>query len=57
MPGYNVIDLLRLELKFLELSLFRAPIPGPPLLIFADSLAPKATQLVPAREAPHDNSG
>lgn len=52
MPGYKVIDLLRLELKFLELGLYRAPIPGPPLLIFAYSPVPKATQLVPAREAP-----
>jgi hypothetical protein len=39
MPGYNVIDLLRLELKFLEMGLYRAPTPGPPLLIFADSPA------------------
>ena len=52
MPGYNVIDLLRLDLKFPELGLYRAPTPGPPVLIFADSPAPKATQLVPAREAP-----
>jgi hypothetical protein len=37
MPGYNVVDTLRLELKLLELGLYRAPTPGPPLLIFQDS--------------------
>ncbi len=37
MPGYNAIDILRLELKFLELGVYRAPTPGRPLLIFQDS--------------------
>jgi hypothetical protein len=37
MPGYNVVDTLRLELKLLELGLYRAPTPGRPLLIFQDS--------------------
>jgi hypothetical protein len=39
MPGYNVLDILRLELGFLELGLYRAPTPGRPLLIFQDSPA------------------
>jgi hypothetical protein len=37
MPGYHVLDILRLELKFLELGLYRARTPGRPLLIFQDS--------------------
>ena len=39
MPGCNfdVLNLLRLELNFLELGLYRAPTPGSPLLIFEDS--------------------
>jgi len=39
MPGQSldVLDTLRLELKFLELGLYRAPTPGRPLLIFQDS--------------------
>jgi len=37
MPGYHVLDILRLELKVLELGLYRAPTPGRPLLIFQDS--------------------
>ncbi len=37
MPGYHVLDLLRLELRFLELGLYRARTPGRPLLIFQDS--------------------
>ena len=39
MPGQNcdVLDILRLELEFLELGLYRAPTPGRPLLIFQDS--------------------
>jgi hypothetical protein len=37
MPGYNALDTLRLELKFLELGLYRALAPGRPPLIFADS--------------------
>jgi hypothetical protein len=39
MPGQrgDVLDFLRLELKFLELGLYRAPTPGRPLLIFLDS--------------------
>jgi hypothetical protein len=37
MPGYNVVDSLRLELKLLELGLYRAPTPARPLLIFQDS--------------------
>lgn len=37
MPGYNTLDTLRLELKFLELGLYRAPTPGAPPLIFDDS--------------------
>ena len=39
MPGYDVraLDTLRLELKFLELGLYRAPIPGRPLLVLEDS--------------------
>ena len=41
MPGQNfdVLDTLRLELRFLELGLYRAPTPGRPLLIFEDSPA------------------
>jgi hypothetical protein len=39
MPGHNAIDVLRLELRFLELGLYRAPTPGRPLLIFQDSPA------------------
>lgn len=39
MPGHNVLDILRLELEFLELGLYRAPTPGRPLLIFEDSPA------------------
>ncbi len=39
MPGHNVLDILRLELRFLELGLYRAPTPGRPLLIFQDSPA------------------
>ncbi len=41
MPGQSldVLDTLRLELKFLELGLYRAPTPGRPLLIFEDSPA------------------
>lgn len=39
MPGQqcDVLDILRLELEFLELGLYRAPTPGRPLLIFQDS--------------------
>jgi len=37
MPGYHVLGVLRLELRFLELGLYRAPTPGRPLLIFQDS--------------------
>ena len=37
MPGYHVLDSLRLELKFLELGLYRARTAGRPLLIFQDS--------------------
>jgi len=39
MPGYDVrtLDTLRLELKFLELGLYRAPTPGRPLFVFEDS--------------------
>ena len=37
MPGYNILDALRLELNFLQLGLYRAPTPGRPLLIFEDS--------------------
>jgi len=39
MPGYDVrtLDTLRLELKFLELGLYRAPTPGGPPLVFEDS--------------------
>jgi len=39
MPGHSfaVLDTLRLELKFLELRLYRAPTPGRPLLVFEDS--------------------
>jgi hypothetical protein len=37
MPGYHVLDILRLELKFLELGLYRARTTGRPLLIFQDS--------------------
>ena len=39
MPGQNVdvLDILRLELAFLELGLYRAPTPGRPLWIFQDS--------------------
>jgi hypothetical protein len=37
MPGYHVLDILRLELKFLELGLYRARTAGRPLLIFQDS--------------------
>ena len=37
MPGNNVVDILRLELTFLELGPYRAPTPGRPLLIFQDS--------------------
>ena len=36
-PSLDVLDTLRLELKFLELRLYRAPTPGRPLLIFQDS--------------------
>ncbi len=39
MPGNNVLDILRLELKFLELGLYRAPTPGRPFLLFEDSPA------------------
>lgn len=39
MPGYNVLDILRLELEFLKLGLYRVPTPGRPLLIFEDSPA------------------
>jgi hypothetical protein len=39
MPGHNVLDILRLELEFLELGLYRAPTAGRPLLIFQDSPA------------------
>jgi hypothetical protein len=41
MPGQNfeILDLLRLELEFLELGLYRAPTPGRPLSIFQDSPA------------------
>jgi len=39
MPGNNALDTLRLELKFIELGLYRAPTPGSPLLIFEDSPA------------------
>jgi hypothetical protein len=39
MPGQqcDVLDVLRLELEFLELGLYRAPTAGCPLLIFQDS--------------------
>jgi hypothetical protein len=37
MPGPQVLDILRLELKFLELGLYRARTPGRPLLMFQDS--------------------
>jgi hypothetical protein len=39
MPGNNVevLDLLRLELRFLELGLYRAPTPGRPLFVLEDS--------------------
>ncbi len=37
MPGYNVVDTLRLELKLLELGLCRPATPARPLLIFQDS--------------------
>ncbi|HWY59666.1 MAG TPA: hypothetical protein VNZ03_34705 [Terriglobales bacterium] len=39
MPGQrcDVLDILRLELEFLELDLYSAPTPGRPLLIFQDS--------------------
>jgi len=37
MPGYNALDTLRLELKFLELGLYRAPSSGSLPLIFEDS--------------------
>jgi hypothetical protein len=37
MPGSHVLDILRLELKFLELGLYRARTPGRPLQIFQDS--------------------
>jgi len=39
MAGYDVrtLDTLRLELKFLELGLYRTPTPGRPPLVFADS--------------------
>jgi hypothetical protein len=39
MPGQNldVPDILRLELAFLELGLYRAPTAGSPLVIFQDS--------------------
>lgn len=39
MPGHNVLDILRLELEFLELGLYRVQTPGRPLLIFEDSPA------------------
>lgn len=37
MPGNNPLDILRLELKLLELGLYRAPTPGRPFLLFEDS--------------------
>jgi len=39
MPGYDVrtLDTLRLELKFLELGLYRTSAPSRPLLVFEDS--------------------
>ena len=39
MPGYDVrtIDTLKLELRFLELGLYRGPTPGRPLFVFQDS--------------------
>jgi len=37
MPGDNAIDILRLELRFLELGLYRSRTPGRPLLVFQDS--------------------
>ena len=37
MPGPHVLDILRLELKFLELGLYHARTPGRPLLMFQDS--------------------
>jgi hypothetical protein len=41
MPGKNfaVLDILRLELEFLKLGLYRAPTPAAPLSIFQDSPA------------------
>jgi len=39
MPRYDVrtLETLQLELKFLELGLYRAPTPSRPLLVFEDS--------------------
>jgi len=39
MPGYDVrtLDILRLELRLLELGLYRAPTPGRPLFVLEDS--------------------
>jgi len=39
MPGHHIqtLETLRLELKFLELGLYRAQTAGPPLSIFEDS--------------------
>jgi len=35
--GIDVLETLRLELKLVELGLYRVPTPGPPLSIFEDS--------------------
>jgi len=39
MPGYNVslLETLRLELRFVELGLYRGSTPGRPLSVFEDS--------------------
>jgi len=39
MPGHDLraLDTLRVELKFLDLGLYRAPTPGRPLFVLEDS--------------------
>ena len=37
MPGQDIVETLRLELRLLELGIYRAPTAGRPLLIFQDS--------------------
>jgi hypothetical protein len=39
MPGHNadILETLRLELKLVELGLYRVPTPGRPLFVFEDS--------------------